>query len=460
MVAGLEPDRHQRQVRPVVHRALAHERGGDGDVETAREGAKVGRRATTQDAIAGQEDRPLRGGQQARGVGDRLVGRFGEVGPAGDERCRTAVVGAGTAIAARFSGSSMWVGPGFSSVATRNALRTISGMASMRSTRVFHLVTGSIIRTMSTTWWASLWSLSDRGLAGDRDHRRPVEVGVGDPVTRFVAPGPERRHRDRGAPGEAAVDIRHERRALLVAGGDVADGRASRQGVEDVHRLLAGNREDEFAAFGGEAVDEEVGGDVRWCGLGGHRAEDTGSAHVASPSGARVEDQKSAYSTTRVPTMPPSAWPGTEALDRIATGCPEDEPDRGRLAGPRRGVNVLDALDHPVVEHRIVVDEPQAHPLAGPDVDLGWVEPKLARGHGHVLGRCLDGPVRGEDPAGDADSDERDDRQEARVAQPRGPRPAPRRAGLRPDVEPRRRSELGTTLTTTRPSRRPPGPGS
>ena len=55
----------------------------------------------------------------------------------------------------------MWVGPGFSRVATRNALRTISGMASMRSTRVFHFVTGSNIRTMSTTWWASLWSLDD-----------------------------------------------------------------------------------------------------------------------------------------------------------------------------------------------------------------------------------------------------------------------------------------------------------
>ena len=29
----------------------------------------------------------------------------------------------------------------------------------MRSTRVFHFVTGSNIRTMSTTWCASLWSL-------------------------------------------------------------------------------------------------------------------------------------------------------------------------------------------------------------------------------------------------------------------------------------------------------------
>ena len=43
------------------------------------------------------------------------------------------------------------------------------------------------------------------------------------PVMRFVAPGPERRHRDGGAAGQAAVDVGHERRALLVAGRDVPD---------------------------------------------------------------------------------------------------------------------------------------------------------------------------------------------------------------------------------------------
>ncbi len=64
---------------------------------------------------------------------------------------RSGRASAGTAVAARFSGSSMWVGPGFSRAATRNAFRTISGIASTRSTRVFHFVTGSTIRTMSTT---------------------------------------------------------------------------------------------------------------------------------------------------------------------------------------------------------------------------------------------------------------------------------------------------------------------
>ncbi len=84
----------------------------------------------------------------------------------------------------------MWVGPGFSSSATRKALRTISGIASARSTRVFHFVTGPNMRTTSTTWWASLWSLSEPAW--------PVSATIGArsrkasaiPVTRFVAPGP------------------------------------------------------------------------------------------------------------------------------------------------------------------------------------------------------------------------------------------------------------------------------
>ena len=171
------------------------------------------------------------------------------------------------------SGSSMWVGPGFSSVATRKALRTISGMSSACPTRVFHFVTGSSIRTMSTTWCASLWSLRGRGLPGDRDHRRAVEECVrhaGDEVRRA---GTERPHRDRGTAGEAPVDVRHECRALLVAGRDVPDTLVVRQRVEDVHRLLAGHGEDVLAALGGEAVDEEVGGATGRSRCGRHRRQ-------------------------------------------------------------------------------------------------------------------------------------------------------------------------------------------
>ena len=80
------------------------------------------------------------------------------------------------------------------------------------------------------------------------------------PVTRFVAPGPERRHRDRGAPGEPAIDVGHERGALLVAGRDVPDGLRARERLEEVEGLLARDGEDELARLGFEAGDEEVGG--------------------------------------------------------------------------------------------------------------------------------------------------------------------------------------------------------
>ena len=108
------------------------------------------------------------------------------------------------------------------------------------------------------------------GLAGDRDHRRAVQVGVGDAGHEVRRTRAERAHGDGGPTGQPAVDVGHERGALLVAGRDVADLRPRRQGVEDVHRLLAGHREDGVAALGDEALDEQVGGATagRWGGHG------------------------------------------------------------------------------------------------------------------------------------------------------------------------------------------------
>ena len=55
VVARLEPDRHQRQVRPIVDRALAHERHGHRDVQPARKRPQLRRGAAPQDAVAGQD---------------------------------------------------------------------------------------------------------------------------------------------------------------------------------------------------------------------------------------------------------------------------------------------------------------------------------------------------------------------------------------------------------------------
>ena len=75
---------------------------------------------------------------------------------------------------------------------------------------------------MSTNWWASLWILSEPAW--------PVIATIGAwsrkasamPVTRFVAPGPSVAIATAAAAGEPAVDVGHERGALLVAGRDVA----------------------------------------------------------------------------------------------------------------------------------------------------------------------------------------------------------------------------------------------
>ena len=71
--------------------------------------------------------------------------------------------------------------------------------------------------TTSMTWWDSLWS---RVVAP-----WPVSTIIGErsmlasatPVSRLVAPGPRVPRATGGLAGEAAVDLGHEGRALLVA---------------------------------------------------------------------------------------------------------------------------------------------------------------------------------------------------------------------------------------------------
>ena len=118
-----------------------------------------------------------------------------------------------------------------------------------------------------------LVQLVEPGLARDRDHRRVVEVGIGDPGHEVGGAGSEGGHRHRGAAGEAPVDVGHEGSALFVPRRDVADGVLSAERIEDVHRLLARHREDVLAALGGEALHEQRGGGP---GSVGHAGQSTG----------------------------------------------------------------------------------------------------------------------------------------------------------------------------------------
>ena len=151
------------------------------------------------------------------------------------------------------SGSSMWVGPGFCAWATLNALRTTSGITREEFSRAFHFVTGRSIETTSMYWCDSLcmrsrspWPVS--ATSGERSRNASAT-----PVTRFVAPGPERAEADAGRAREAAVHVGHVGAALLVAHGDELDRRSVERLVE-IERLLARDAEDVPDALGLEAL--------------------------------------------------------------------------------------------------------------------------------------------------------------------------------------------------------------
>ena len=187
-----------------------------------------------------------------------------------------------TSVAAMSSGSSMWVGPGFSRRATRKALRTISGIVA-RSTRGFHFVIGSSIRTMSTYWCASLWTLSMAAW--------PVSATIGArsrnasamPVTRLVAPGPRVAIATAAAAGQPAVDVGHEGRALLVAGGDVADPRVDRDSASRTSIVSSPGTEKTYSSPRPRGTRR---GGAPHCGRDrglGHRAECIGGARLDLP---------------------------------------------------------------------------------------------------------------------------------------------------------------------------------
>jgi len=86
-------------------------------------------------------------------------------------------------------------------------------------------------------------------------------MGVGDACHEVGRTRTKRPETDARLAGEPAVDIGHERRALLVASRNKLDRGVSKR-EEKLFQLLPGEAEDVFGPFDIETVDEEVG-----CGL-------------------------------------------------------------------------------------------------------------------------------------------------------------------------------------------------
>ena len=162
-------------------------------------------------------------------------------------------------ISATFSGKSMKVAPGFSVCATLNALRTISGTMPGSRICVEYLVIGWNMLTRSRIWWLSLCSRVVAPWPAMATIGARSMLASATPVMRFVAPGTQRGHAHARAAGQAAVDVGHEGRALLVVRGDELD-RAVEQRIHDVDVLFAGDAEDVLDTFVLQALDEQFSG--------------------------------------------------------------------------------------------------------------------------------------------------------------------------------------------------------
>ena len=106
-----------------------------------------------------------------------------------------------TAVSMTSSGSSRWVAPGFSAAAMLNALRTASGTMRGWWSRVFHLVMGRSISTVSMNWCVvslcmparPVWPVRATSGAWSR-------VASPTPVARLLAPGPSVARQTPGLP--------------------------------------------------------------------------------------------------------------------------------------------------------------------------------------------------------------------------------------------------------------------
>ncbi len=238
-------------------------------MQAAGESPQLRSGSASEDAVAGQDDRPVGPGDQAGRVLDGLVGRLGEIGVSRGERHRRRAavprrdVGRGEVLWQLDVGRSRLL-------EHRDAERLADDLGDRADPLDARVPLRDRLEHPDDIddLMRLLVELARRRLAGDRDHRGAVQVRVCDARQEVRRPRAERRHGHCGTTGEPAMNVGHERGALLVAGRDVADGLMARQRVEDVHRLLARDREDEVAALGREAVDEKVGSTPG--SIGGH----------------------------------------------------------------------------------------------------------------------------------------------------------------------------------------------
>ena len=256
VVVPHEPHRAQRQRVVVGEHALAVERGRHRDAQRLGEAAQGRAGPGARGTVAGQHDRGARRAQQRRRPLDLPGGRLVRAWHVHRKRL---TLGRGLL---HVLGDRQVDRPGPLGLGQLERLADHLGHRARRRHQRRPLDRGREHRHQVHALVRLLEAAVHADLRRQRDQRRGVGGRVRGAEQQVDRPGAERGRAHPGAAGQPAVDLGHERRALLVPGQHVPDGRAG-DGVHQPDVLLARDAEDVRDALVLQALDDQGGGAAR-----------------------------------------------------------------------------------------------------------------------------------------------------------------------------------------------------
>ena len=252
-VLRAQADRVQAVIRIHVDTALRHERRYDTDACLVAQRSELLARAAADAAVAGDDDRALRGLQHVERSVDDLVVGHGTPEALRRQRLRLRLVLCDVLRQLDVHGAGL-LGPR-EPHGLPDDLRDGLGIQYRRRPLGHRREHADDVHDLVRF----LVQAIGRALPGQHEHRRAVHVRVGDAGDQVRRAGTQRAQCAGRVAGQPAVDLGHERGALLVARQDELDLVRFLERHHEVGVLLAGDAEDVFDAFFLETLDEQVG---------------------------------------------------------------------------------------------------------------------------------------------------------------------------------------------------------